>query len=60
MDAVHNLGHAKTIIMIAHRLTTVRDCDTIFMLEQGRVVAAGSYTELFENNRQFRTLAGGA
>ena len=35
MDAVHNLGHAKTIMMIAHRLTTVSDCDMIFMLEGG-------------------------
>ncbi len=46
MDAVHNLGHAKTIVMIAHRLVTVRDCDTIFMLEHGQVIAEGSYDEL--------------
>ena len=58
MDAVHNLGHAKTIVMIAHRLTTVRDCDIIFMLEQGRVVASGSYDELIAHSRQFRALAG--
>jgi ABC-type multidrug transport system fused ATPase/permease subunit len=58
MDAVHNLGHAKTIVMIAHRLSTVRDCDTIFMLEGGRVVAQGSYDALIETNRQFRALAG--
>jgi ABC-type multidrug transport system fused ATPase/permease subunit len=58
MDAVHNLGHAKTIVMIAHRLSTVRECDTIFMLEGGRVVAEGSYDELLETNRQFRALAG--
>jgi ATP-binding cassette, subfamily B, bacterial PglK len=59
MDAVHNLGHAKTIIMIAHRLTTVKDCDVIVMLENGRVVASGSYAELFERNTQFRALASG-
>jgi ABC-type multidrug transport system fused ATPase/permease subunit len=58
MDAVHNLGHAKTIVMIAHRLSTVRGCDTIFMLEHGRVVAQGSYDALIETNRQFRALAG--
>jgi ABC-type multidrug transport system fused ATPase/permease subunit len=58
MDAVHNLGRAKTIVMIAHRLSTVRDCDTIFMLEHGRVVAQGSYDDLIETNRQFRALAG--
>jgi ATP-binding cassette, subfamily B, bacterial PglK len=58
MDAVHNLGHAKTIVMIAHRLSTVRDCDTIFMLEGGQVVAEGAYDDLIETNRQFRALAG--
>ena len=56
MDAVHNLGHQKTIIMIAHRLSTVRDCDTIFLLEQGRVVAEGTYDMLVENNAEFRRL----
>ena len=58
MDAVHNLGRAKTVVMIAHRLSTVRECDTIFMLEGGRVVAEGSYDDLIETNRQFRALAG--
>ena len=57
MDAVHNLGRQKTIIMIAHRLSTVRDCDAIFMLEQGRVKAQGTYDELVENSADFRRLA---
>lgn len=60
MDAVHNLGHAKTIIMIAHRLTTVQECDVIFMLEHGRLVAAGRYDELLASNGKFRAMAGGA
>ena len=41
MAAVANLGRAKTVIMIAHRLSTVRNCDVIFMMERGRVVARG-------------------
>jgi ABC-type multidrug transport system fused ATPase/permease subunit len=57
MDAVHNLGREKTIVMIAHRLSTVRDCDVIFLLERGRVVAQGAYDELVENNDAFRRLA---
>ena len=57
MDAVHNLGHAKTIVMIAHRLSTVRDCDAIFVLEQGRCVAKGTYDELIDGSRSFRELA---
>jgi len=59
MDAVHNLGHAKTIVLIAHRLSTVRSCDTIFMMEHGRVVAQGGYDELIAENQTFRAMAGG-
>jgi ATP-binding cassette, subfamily B, bacterial PglK len=58
MDAVHNLGNAKTIVMIAHRLTTVRDCDEILMMEAGKVVGAGTYDELLGANQKFRALAG--
>ena len=57
MDAVHNLAGAKTIVMIAHRLSTVRHCDTIFMLEHGRCTAAGTYDSLFERHDSFRELA---
>ncbi|MBA3324886.1 MAG: ABC transporter ATP-binding protein [Rhodobacteraceae bacterium] len=56
MDAVQNLGREKTIIMIAHRLSTVRDCDRIFLLEGGRVVAEGTYDALVESNAEFRRL----
>jgi len=59
MEAVHNLGKAKTIIMIAHRLSTVESCDTIFLLERGRVVEQGSYEKLVEVNETFRRMAGG-
>ena len=60
MDAVHNLGRAKTIVIIAHRLSTVRSCDKIFMLEQGACTVAGSYDDLFAEHRQFRELAAAA
>jgi len=60
MDAVHNLGHAKTIVLIAHRLSTVRGCDTIFMLEKGRLIAQGSYDELLEHSQKFRAMVVGA
>jgi ATP-binding cassette, subfamily B, bacterial PglK len=57
MEAVHNLGHHKTIIMIAHRLTTVKECDTIFLMEKGRLVAQGRYDELIAENETFRRMA---
>jgi ABC-type multidrug transport system fused ATPase/permease subunit len=55
---VHNLGHAKTIVLIAHRLSTVQACDTIFLMEQGRLVAEGTYDDLMDKDRRFRALAG--
>ncbi|MBA3908695.1 MAG: ABC transporter ATP-binding protein [Rhodobacter sp.] len=57
MEAVQNIRADKTIILIAHRLTTVRTCDTIFFLEQGRVVAQGTYDELVSGNETFRKMA---
>jgi ATP-binding cassette, subfamily B, bacterial PglK len=56
IEAVHALGREKTIVMIAHRLTTVRRCDVIFYLEGGRVVAQGTYDALVRDSTQFRAL----
>ncbi len=57
MEAVRNIGHAKTIIMIAHRLSTVRDCDTIFLLQDGRLAAEGNFETLVAQNETFRKMA---
>lgn len=57
MDAISRLAHTMTIIIIAHRLATVRGCDSIFMLDQGKVVARGAYSELMEGSRKFREMA---
>ena len=57
MDAVHNLNNRKTIILIAHRLSTVRECSIIFMLDHGELIAQGSYSELINEHEQFRAMA---
>ena len=57
MDAVHNLTSRKTIILIAHRLSTVKKCDQIFLLEHGQLVAQGTYSELLEMSLEFRKMA---
>ena len=49
MSAIENLNRDLTILVIAHRTTTLRNCDTIVELERGRIVAQGSY-EHFRNN----------
>jgi ABC-type multidrug transport system fused ATPase/permease subunit len=57
LDAVAELSRSKTIIMIAHRLSTVRACDRIFLLSAGRVVDTGCYEELLSTSSRFRALA---
>lgn len=58
MDTVHNLGNRKTIILIAHRLSTVRACDRIFILKHGKLAAQGRYDELVQSNDSFRAMVG--
>ena len=54
MDAVNNLGKDKTIILIAHRLSTVKKCDKIFLLENGKIKNEGNFEELLKVNDNFR------
>lgn len=56
MEAVHSLGNKKTIIMIAHRLSTVRQCDKIFVMDQGCLVGEGTYDQLLEGNAKFQNM----
>ena len=46
MEAVSELTHDKTVIMIAHRLKTVRDADKIFVVDHGKIVQQGTHDEL--------------
>ncbi|MEL0638714.1 ABC transporter ATP-binding protein [Marinomonas sp. TI.3.20] len=57
MEAIHDFSGQKTIIMIAHRLKTVQKCDIIYLVEQGKIIAQGTYDQLVENNAQFREMA---
>ena len=47
---------AKTIIIVAHRLTTVRDCDKIFVMEGNKIVASGSHKMLMKNCEEYKNL----
>ena len=57
MEAVNNLGHDITTILIAHRLSTVRHCDQIYLLERGEVKAQGTFEELTQASERFREMA---
>jgi ABC-type multidrug transport system fused ATPase/permease subunit len=45
-EAIRSLAGTKTLITIAHRLSTVEHCDRVYLLEKGRVVKSGSYQEV--------------
>lgn len=57
MDTIEGLNRDLTIVLIAHRLTTIRRCDTIVELEHGRVAARGTYEQLLESSASFRRMA---
>lgn len=57
MESIINLTGQKTIIIIAHRLKTVKKCDQIFFMDQGKVIDQGSYDKLLETNDRFKKMA---
>jgi ATP-binding cassette subfamily B protein len=57
MDSIDDLSSDLTIIIIAHRLSTVKGCDVIVELENGKVVAQGSYEQIIEKSSSINTPA---
>jgi ATP-binding cassette, subfamily B, bacterial PglK len=55
--ALERLKGERTIIMIAHRLTTVENCDVLYMMRDGRITDSGTYNDLVESNKEFRKMA---
>lgn len=58
-EIIKDLGQLpgfKTFIMVAHRLTTVEKCDTIYFMEQGKIIAQGSHPDLLGSCAQYRDL----
>jgi ABC-type multidrug transport system fused ATPase/permease subunit len=57
MKAIENQKDKKTIIMIAHRITTIQNCDVIYMLDNGVISDSGDYEELSQKNNNFQKMA---
>ena len=57
MSAIQELWGTRTIILIAHRLSTVESSDRVFVMEEGRLVGTGTYDELCRHNRHVRNIA---
>jgi len=55
MKAIDSLTKNKTVIMIAHRLKTVKNCDNIFVIDQGKIVQSGTHNELIKNDGIYKS-----
>ena len=54
MKAINDLVRRRTIIVIAHRLTTIKDCDNLYFLKDGRIHGHGKFAELQDSVPDFR------
>ena len=57
MEAVDNLTNKMTIIIVAHRLTTVKNCDEIYFFKNGSIADSGNYESLKKTYKTFRDMA---
>ena len=58
IEALQRLAHKKTIIMIAHRITTLRECDMIYVLERGEMMFSGTLAQAHADRDVMRVIAG--
>ena len=56
MNEINALSGTKTLIIVAHRLTTVEKCDVIYLLEQGRIVAKGRHADLLATSAAYQKM----
>jgi ATP-binding cassette subfamily C protein len=55
-EALRQIHEGKTLIVIAHRLTTVKSCDRLYLIDEGKLADAGTYAELANRNPWFRRI----
>jgi len=60
MEAIGVLRGAKTVLIIAHRIQTIKECDLLLLVQDGRIASAGTYESLSSDDAHFRQLVAGA
>ena len=53
---IDNLKGKSTIVIVAHRLSTIKNVDNIFFLEKGKIVDEGTFDKLFKDNQEFKNM----
>ena len=55
-EAINNLKNEYTIMIIAHRFSTILSCDKIFVIDKGRIIDSGNHKELLERCKYYKEL----
>lgn len=55
-DMIYNKFMKKTMLIIAHRLATVKNCDKIIVMDKGKIIEQGTHKELLEKKGQYYRL----
>jgi len=55
-ESIDNIKGKSTVVIVAHRLSTIKNVDKIFFLENGEIVDSGTFDELFKRNKNFKTI----
>lgn len=54
--SIENLSGKHTVVIVAHRLSTILNCDKLFFVEEGRIIDQGTFGELIERNEKFKEM----
>jgi len=55
-QSIENIKGKSTVVIVAHRLSTIKNVDKIFFLENGKIVDSGTFNELYKRNKNFKTI----
>ena len=57
IDSINNIQNIKTVVIVAHRLTSVKNCNKIYLIDDGKILDTGTFDELLSRNKIFQKMA---
>lgn len=57
IESINNIQNTKTVVIVAHRLASVKNCHKIYFIDEGKILDSGNFDELINRNELFRRMA---